>query len=221
MAASSCPKLKLYYFDIPGLGEIIRLACHYGQLPWEEVRLSVEQFNELKANGKLLFGQVPALEVEGKGFIFQSAAILRFVGRHAGLYPTDDYQAALCDALLDQEKDMFAGLNCSRYRDRMGFRCLTPEVVREVRRTLNEEVLPRHLRFFEDFLSRSSTGWLLGGAEPTIADFVIALRVEWLVAPGVNDGIDSDLLAAFPGVAGLINRFRDMPQVRDYYAQHK
>lgn len=178
-----------------------------------------DQFIELKENGTLAFGQVPALLVDDKQFLFQSAAILRFVGKYAGLYPTDEIQAALCDALVDQEKDMFAGLSCSRYRERYGFGCLTPETVAEVRRSLNDEVLPRHLQFFESFLAKSNSGWLLGGEKPTIADFVFGVRVQWLVEPGANDGIDPNLLANFPHIIKFVQKFNSMPEVVSYYAQ--
>lgn len=132
--------MKLYYFDIPGKvldlilfvilitflyeyhfilqGEAIRLACAYGKLPLEDVRITGEQFQQLKAEGKLSFGQVPALAVnDSEVLISQSAAIMRFVGKLAGLYPTnDDFQAALIDSLVDQESDMFTGLSVTRYR---------------------------------------------------------------------------------------------------------
>eukprot|EP00981_Chlorochromonas_danica_P016029 scaffold15255_cov179-Ochromonas_danica.AAC.3 len=220
--AHTCPKLKLYYFDAPALGEIIRLVCHYGNLPWEDVRLSIEEYVTMKESGKLAFGQVPALQVNDSDvFLFQSAAILRYVGKFAGLYPEDDVQAALCDALIDQEKDMFSGLNCSRYRERSGYASLSSDMVEQVRKTLNDEVLPRHLQYFENFLARSPSGWLLGGEKPTIADFVLALRVEWLVTPGVNDGIDSNLLESFPHMKALIAKVKALPEVVSYYDSKK
>lgn len=105
---------KLYYFDIPGKGESIRLLCRYAQLPFEDVRISREQFMAMKEAGELgniflmymhissyLFiiqdyGQVPCLAVlDANGVevkkLFQSAAIMRYLGKVAnssyGLYP--------------------------------------------------------------------------------------------------------------------------------------
>lgn len=173
----------------------------------------------MRASGALAFGQVPAMQVDGKDSLFQSEAILRFVGKFAGLYPEDPIQAALCDALMDQEKDMFAGLNCSRYRDRFGFGCLDADLVAAVRKSLNDEVLPRHLHFFENFLAKSSSGWLLGGETPTVADFVFAVRVQWLVEPGTNDGIDPNLLSGFPHVTAFVHKFNNLPEVVSYYAK--
>lgn len=71
----------------------------------------------MKADGKLLFGQVPALELENGTILCQSAAILRFVGRYAGLYPHDDFvQAAIIDSLMDEEIDLFTGITVTRYK---------------------------------------------------------------------------------------------------------
>lgn len=91
-------------------------------MPWEDVRLSFEDFEKLKSEGKLAFGQLPALEVDQKTMLFQSASIMRFVGRYAGLYPVEDYlYAAKIDALVDQEIDLFTGLSVSRYRGKSIF----------------------------------------------------------------------------------------------------
>lgn len=99
-------------------GEAIRLACAYGNIPLEDIRLSVDQFQDLKNDGKLSFGQLPALDVDfGRFILFQSAAIMRYIGRFAGLYPLDNFElAAKIDALIDEENDLFMGLSCSRYR---------------------------------------------------------------------------------------------------------
>lgn len=111
------PKLKLYYFNIPGKGEAIRLACAYGGIPLDDFRMHANEFHELKVSGKLAFGQVPALSVDDNTMIFQSAAIMRYVGKLTGLYPTDDdLYAAKIDMIVDSENDLFTGLSVSRYR---------------------------------------------------------------------------------------------------------
>ncbi|CAK0841035.1 unnamed protein product [Prorocentrum cordatum] len=58
---------KLLYFNFPGKGECIRLAFHYGGIPFEDYRFSSrEEFTKMKESGELQFGQVPALVVDGK-----------------------------------------------------------------------------------------------------------------------------------------------------------
>ena len=55
-------------------------------------------------------------------------------------------------------------------------------------------------------LGNSTTGWLANTPGPTIADFVLVPRLEWLVS-GVLDGISKDLLTGFPKVQALIIPF--------------
>lgn len=144
-------KLKLYYFDIPGKvgkrqicmltsnniepidpflhkiqGEAIRLACAYGNIPLDDIRLTYEQFVKLKHQGLLAFGQVPALAVDNNTVLTQSASIMRYVGKMAGLYPlNDDIKAAFIDSIVDQEIDLFMGLTVSRYRGTLIFHTIS------------------------------------------------------------------------------------------------
>ena len=81
-------KIKLIYLDIPGYGEAIRLALHTSAILFEDVRVSYADVKRMRESGYLPFGQVPALEVDGVVYA-QSAAILRWIGRQAGIYPDD------------------------------------------------------------------------------------------------------------------------------------
>lgn len=100
---------------------MIRLACAYGQLPLQDVRISREQFAVLKASGKLAYGQIPVLEVtEGhdkkKTVIAQSSALMRYVGKRTGLYPLDDdVQAAVVDSLVDHVNDLMGALHMTKF----------------------------------------------------------------------------------------------------------
>jgi hypothetical protein len=93
---------RLYYFDLAGRAESIRLACIHGGMAFEDIRLSSADFQELKQSGKLSFGQVPAMEVRENTVLVQSAAILRYVGKKTGLYPADPVSAAIVDAIIDE-----------------------------------------------------------------------------------------------------------------------
>jgi len=67
-------KLKLTYFPGGGRAEAIRLAFFVADIPFEDERITNEQFSKRK--GLLPFGQLPILEVDGV-VIAQSHAILR------------------------------------------------------------------------------------------------------------------------------------------------
>jgi glutathione S-transferase len=180
--------MKLTYFDIPGKAEAIRLCAAVGHVAMEDVRITREEFAALQASGGLPFGQVPSLEVDGE-ILAQSSSILRYVGTVGGLHPAGDLLAcARIDSLVCAEEDMFCGVSVSRYGPRFGFD-MTDAFRENVRRSLNDEVLPRHLLFLEKKLGASDTGWLAGTEQPSIADFVFVPRLQWLVS-GANDGID-------------------------------
>ena len=217
--SKSSKKMTLHYFDIAGKAEATRLAAVFGGLSLHDNRLTREEFLQMKPN--LPYGQVPILELEDGTMIGQSAAILRFVGKQAGLYPVDDdILASKIDSLLDEEIDFFTGVTVSRYPTRFGFALIEPGSAEHatVRKSLNDEILPKHLAFLDKVLKNSSTGWLADTPGPTVADFCFVPRLQWLVAPGINDGIDTDLITSkFPRVQAFIDKFMDLPAIKAYY----
>lgn len=88
-------QLKLSYFDMHGgRAEPVRLALAIGGVAFEDHRFAFPEFAEIRKT--VPFGQVPVLHVDGT-LVTQSDAILRYAGKLAGLYPTDAFQALLCD----------------------------------------------------------------------------------------------------------------------------
>jgi prostaglandin-H2 D-isomerase / glutathione transferase len=87
--------VKLTYFNLKALGHPIRLALAAGKVNFEEHKVEFAEWPALKAT--MPFGQLPVLTIDGKTHISQSGAILRYVGRLGGLYPTHPVDAALVD----------------------------------------------------------------------------------------------------------------------------
>eukprot|EP01038_Epipyxis_sp_PR26KG_P007551 gene7551-10290_t len=214
-------KLKLYYFDMPGRGESIRLACAYSGIELDDVRLNDTQFAELKQQEKLPFGQLPVLEIDNEVIIAQSAAILRYIGKIDGsLYPTDYIQAAIADSIVDAEKDLIAGLTVSRFKDCMGFESVDDSLNAKIRKSLNDDVLPRHLLELELIAKKSKSGWIAGGEKPSIGDFILVPRLR-MISSGVIEGISVDILAPFPYLKNLIQKFFSEPSIAHYYSKRK
>lgn len=102
--------------------------------------------------------------------------------------------------------------------ERFGFGCLDENTVAAVRKSLNDEILPRHLGFFENILKKSKSGWLAGTNEPTIADFILVPRLQSLLA-GTTDGISTSILLPYPRVTALISKLMKLPAIEEYYAK--
>lgn len=86
--------MKLYYFDVYGRAEPIRMLLNHAKVEFEDIRLTEEDFAKLKREGTvpMEFGQVPVLEYEGKHYC-QTQAIIRALGKFHGYYPEDPYVA--------------------------------------------------------------------------------------------------------------------------------
>ncbi len=83
----------LTYWRGRGRAEIIRLTMAAVGVEWDSVNMTQpEEFDALKAAGKLMFGQVPLCEFEGKNLV-QSGAAARFFARRGNLYGDNDDEA--------------------------------------------------------------------------------------------------------------------------------
>ncbi|WDE01575.1 glutathione S-transferase family protein [Thalassomonas actiniarum] len=96
-------KMTLTYFDIDGgRAEPIRLAMHTGGIEFVDERFGFSEFPSVREKTPLR--QVPVLMLNERQ-VTQSNSILRYVGKQADLYPQDDFQALLCDEVLDAIED--------------------------------------------------------------------------------------------------------------------
>lgn len=85
-----------------------------------------------------------------------------------------------------------------------------------MRKQLNDDVIPKHLAHLEKILTDGGTAWLAGTEAPTVADFVLVPRLQWLVTE--NDGIDPSLLTRYPKLQTLVDALMALPAVVSYYA---
>lgn len=107
-------KLKLSYFDFRGgRGEPARIALSIGGVAFEDDRVPPADWLRRKADTP--FGALPVLKVDGQ-IVAQSNAINRYVGKLADLYPSDPWQAALCDEAMEAVEDITTKIVASRGR---------------------------------------------------------------------------------------------------------
>jgi len=218
----SQPKLKLYYFDMVGKGEPIRLMCAYLGMTLEDIRFKdYNDFLQLKEAGKLPFGQVPLLEVDqGDGkvhHLVQSSAILSYLGKLGGLYPSDPILAAKVDAALGHEADAFTGPTVVTYAKRFGIH-LDDEATKKSEDKIKTEVAPRHLASLENLLGTSTTGWIADTKDPSPPDFVWYVRLAFWIP---NNAKFYPGLEEYPHVTAFVEKFKALEQIKTYYANKK
>ncbi len=201
-------QLKLTYFDFHGgRGEAARLALHLGNIAFEDYRFAFPEFAQLRKSTPL--GQVPTLHVDGVQ-VTQSDAITRYAGKLAGLYPTDPFQALLCDEVMDGLEDINVKLGAS-----FG---LTGDALKEARAALVASPLPQYLGWLQRQL-QAHGGQYFADQRLTIADLKAFVFVRGLTS-GRLDHIPTDLVQTVaPDLVAHVQRIAQTPAIAQYYAK--
>jgi prostaglandin-H2 D-isomerase / glutathione transferase len=201
-------KLKLTYFDFSGgRAEPARLTMHIGGIPFEDHRFSSKDFAEIRKTTPL--NQVPTLHVNDVQ-VTQSNAITRYVGKLAGLYPVDEFQALLCDEVMDALEDVNVKIGATFGMDE--------EALKSARQALATGPLPRYLRWLRNQLE-SHGGEYFADNRLTIADLKALVILRWL-SGGMLDHIPKNLVAAeAPKLVEYMTRIATLPAIAQYYAE--
>lgn len=201
---------RVTYFDVDGgRAEPIRIALHAAGIPFEDRRLSFQEFGEQR--GKLRFTCVPTVDIDGVE-VTQSNALTRYAGKLAGLYPEDALQALYCDEAMEAVED--ATTHVGRTMRMQG------DEQRAAREQLVEGWLPIILKGLAALLERGG-GRYFADRRLTVADLKVAGLTGWL-SHGVLDHIPQDLVQKVaPTIAAHGARIFQEPVVTAYYASRK
>ena len=198
---------KLVYFDFDGgRGEVARLAFAIGALPFVDDRVPGAAWKERKPQMPL--GALPVLEVEGRT-VTQSNGINRYVGKLAGLYPADPWQAALCDEAMDVVEEI--GMRIQATFE------LPPAEKKAQREALASGPITFVLTRLQDRLEEHG-GRYFADDRLTVADLKVFVWIRHLRS-GSLDHIPSDLVdRVAPRLVEHFERVRSLPEVKAYYA---
>ncbi len=201
------PKLILTYFDFDGgRGEAARLAMHLGGIAFEDKRIAGKDWPALR--DRTPFQSMPMLEVDGK-MITQSNTINRYLGKLAGLYPKDDWQAALVDEVMDAVEDITTKIGNTM--------ALDDEAKKKAREALAAGPIPRFLQQIEARLKAGGGEWFVE-KRLTVADIKCFVSVRWLKS-GALDHIPGDIVDTHaPLLAKHLERVKSHPKIAAYYA---
>jgi len=201
-------RFKLTYFQFDGgRGEPIRLALHIGGIDFEDVRLTFPEFREAQPSYR--FHALPVLEIDGEP-ITQSNALLRYVGKPAGLYPTDDLQALYCDEAMDAVEDMNHAVGRT-----FG---LKDDELKQARESLVKGRLATYIKGLDGLLARAGGQYFAEG-RLTVADLKVFVESRNL-AKGTLDHVPTDIVERLaPALAEHRDRIANDPRVVAYYAR--
>ena len=202
------PQLKLSYFDFHGgRAEPVRLALHIGGVAFEDYRFASSEFAEMRKSTP--FGHVPTLQVDGVQ-VTQCDSILRYAGKLAGLYPTDPYQALLCDEVMYVVEEANVKMGPS-------FR-MTGDAQREARAALVNGSMPVYLGWLQSQL-QAHGGEYFADNRLTVADLKVFVDVRGLNS-GRLDHVPADLVEKVaPALNAHMQRIAQNPAVTQYYAK--
>ena len=204
--------IKIYYSHTPfWRAEVLRVSLFIKDIPFEDTRVSREEFVHLiktgfLPNGKRApFHQLPVIEVDGK-IIGQTGAIARYCGKVSNLYSDDIFLAAKIDQIIDAATDI-TNLVSPTIREKDQIKKM------EDRKVLVSKLLPRWFRYLENLLSEDNSTWFV--EKMTIADIAMWRLIGWLTS-GIIDGIPTSVVDDFPKLKNIHHQVHTHPKVQEW-----
>ena len=199
-------KPKLTYFDAPvSRGEECRLALHLAGIDFEDVRIKGPAWPAMKAATP--YGALPVLEMPGRPPLGQSNAILVLIGREHGLHPTDDFEAARHEGMMQHVEDL---------------RCLVGPTLRmrdADKKTAREALVAGPLPAWAQAAEKNIPGDpFFGGPKINVVDLKLHMAVRWFVGGNV-DHIPATIFAGYPKLMRVHDAVRDHAGVKSWYAK--
>ena len=204
--------IKIYYSHLPfWRAEVLRVSLFIRDIPFEDIRISREEFIHLIKTGFLPngkrspFHQLPVIEVEDK-IIGQTGAIARYCGKVSNLYSDDMLKAAKIDQIIDAATDITNVVSPTiREKDQ--------KKKMEDRKVLVNKLLPRWFRYLENLLSEDDSIWFV--EKMTIADIAMWRLLGWLTS-GIIDGIPTSVVDDFPKLKNIHHQVHTHPKVQEW-----
>lgn len=205
---SDLPKsIKLSYFDFHGgRGEAARIALSAAGIPFVDDRVAGKDWAARKPTTP--YGGMPVLEVDGRTAA-QSNAINRWVGKLTGLYPSDPWQALVCDEVMDAVEAVYGPIGQTM--------AITDP---DERKKAREELCAGPLRFYLERVAarlEESGGRYFADDRLTMADLKVMVWVRHLRS-GALDHVPKDLVdRVAPTLVEHFKRVRGDERVDGYY----
>lgn len=193
------PSYKLYYFNQMGRGELIRWILLQAGLPYEDIRLTDQEWAEFKP--KTPYGKIPVLEVDDGKLLAGSGPIARYLAEEHGLAGSNAFENAELAGLNDLIEDV---------QMKMVLMFFEKDEKRqaEMKQTLQEKELPEFLGILEKRITSNGSpeGWIYG-SKVTYVDMSVVLTTGFLVM------IDPGMLEGYTAISKLKAAVESLPKI--------
>lgn len=105
-ASRKSTTVRLYYFDIYGRGDTIRMILTYSGTPFDDNRVTPEEWALMRTTGMAEFGALPVLDIDGH-MLIESRSIARYLCRKYAFYPNTPGEIYWVESLCDLKDDAF------------------------------------------------------------------------------------------------------------------
>jgi len=214
---STAPSLAgctVSYFDAPGRGEAVRLALVVADVSFTDERVSFLEWRGKKPT--LPFGSMPVLTLANGTVITQQRAILRFIGKQAGTYPTDPMAAFRADERMDAVEDLIQKTNfAGAGLEKDAKEAARKEAVETGAAAALLVVVDKHLEIF-GYLSHP--GSTFDGASVTVADLHCFATTNMIIS-GLYDGVPGTCLDSFKNIQALRAAVAKETRVAKFYSE--
>uniref|UniRef100_A0A4X2KJN7 glutathione transferase n=1 Tax=Vombatus ursinus TaxID=29139 RepID=A0A4X2KJN7_VOMUR len=194
-------KPKLYYFDGRGRMESVRWLLAAAGVEYEEVLFqTAEDFKNLIKSGKLMYDQVPMVEMDGMSIV-QTRAILKYIATKYNLYGKDLKERAIIDMYVEGMRDLNDMI--------MFFPFSLPEEKQKILNYILERATQRFFPVYEKTLKDHGKNYLVGN-QLSWADIHL-LELILMV-----EECKSDALSAFPKLQEFKTRISKLPRIQKF-----
>ncbi|KAL1528554.1 hypothetical protein AB1Y20_009897 [Prymnesium parvum] len=214
----ACGEVTLRYFDIRGRGEAIRMALHDQGVPFADESFSFDEWGKEKpdglkarwtAEGKLAFGQVPLLEIDGLELV-QTQAILRYLGRKLGWYEGTPAALHRIDLVAEGTEDVRGRLSAVKYSDKG-----EAEKQAALKHYFSHPTEgARWLGYLDALLAKSDTPFAASTPNATHADYLLLDVLDYHESIGGDDA--AALIATMPALTAFRAMMRARPKLKAY-----
>lgn len=155
----SSEKPVLVYWGVHGRSDFCQAMMAAGNIDYDLDTETANAWPEAKEESP--FGQIPYLK-HGSITLGQGGALNRYCARIAGLYPSGDVEASVCDMYMEEMMDIFAGIFPPNTAADKEAKITAWKFVQNTH-------LPKHYALLEKNLVKSGKPFL-GGDKPNAAD---------------------------------------------------